>query len=117
MDSVDDDLSAIASLLADDCAQTILIETTTGPLSADELSEICDVSSQTVYRRLETLEEHDLVAEEGQPDAEGHHYTVYTATFDRAVIDLTPDGLELSVSRRNRMADRFTRFVKEVRDR
>lgn len=117
MDLVDEDLSAIVSLLADDCTRTILIETTTKPLSAEELSERCDVSPQTIYRRLETLRNQDLVTEVVRPEAGGHHYKVYTATFDRAVINLTPNGLELSVSRRDRMADRFIQFIDEVRDR
>ena len=117
MDGADDEVREIASLLADDCAQTILIETANEPMSADELSEVCDVSPQTIYRRLDDLTEHDLVAEDLEPDAAGHHTKVYTATLDRAIVDLTPDGFELQLSRRDRMADRFTQFVDEVRDR
>jgi len=111
------EVRSIASLLADECTQTILIETATEPMSAEELSEVCEVSPQTVYRRLDDLAEHGLIEEDLQPDAEGHHYKVYTATLDRVVVDLTTDGFELSLSRRDRMADRFTQFVDEVRDR
>lgn len=117
MDRDDEEIRSIASLLADECTQTILIETATEPMSAEELSEVCEVSPQTVYRRLDDLAEHDLIEEDLQPDAEGHHYKVYTATLDRVVVDLTSDGFELNLSRRNRMADRFTQFVDEVRDR
>lgn len=117
MDRGDEEVRAIATLLADECAQTILTETVTEPMSADELSDVCDVSPQTVYRRLDALVEHDLVEETLRPDADGHHYSVYSATLDRVVVDLTPDGFELSLSRRDRMAARFTRFVDEVRDR
>lgn len=117
MDRGDEEVRDVASLLADECARTILVETVSEPMSAEELSEVCDVSPQTVYRRLDALAEEDLVEEDLRPDAEGHHYTVYTATLDRVVVDLTPDGLELTVSRRDRMADRLTRFVDEVRDR
>ena len=117
MDTEDRTVSEIASLLADDCTQTILVQTATNPMSASELSTACDVSPQTVYRRLEELTEQDLVDETLQPDPEGNHYKVYTATLDRVVIDISPDGLELTLSRHDRMADRFTRFVDEVRDR
>lgn len=117
MDTDDEEVRSIASLLADECTQTILIETATEPMSAKELSEVCEASPQTVYRRLDDLAEHDLIEAELQPDAEGHHYKVYTATLDRVVVDLTTDGFELSLSRRDRMADRFTQFVDEVRDR
>ncbi|RBI59528.1 transcriptional regulator [halophilic archaeon] len=112
-----DEVRSIASLLADECTQTILIETVTDPMSAEELSDVCDVSPQTVYRRLDDLAEYNLIEEDLRPDAEGHHYKVYTATLDRVVIDLTSDGFELSLSCRNRMADRFIQFVDEVRDR
>lgn len=110
------DVTAVAELLADDCAQTILAETTTEPKSAEELSEACDVSPQTVYRRLDDLQEYDLVTEELRPDAEGHHYKVYAATLDQVVVDLTPDGLDLRLTRRDRMADRFTHFIEEMRE-
>ena len=113
----EEEIRSIASLLADECTQTILVETVTEPMSATELSEVCDVSPQTVYRRLEELGKQDLVEEAIEPDPEGHHYKVYTATLGRLVIDLTQDGLELRLSRRDRMTDRFTRFVDEVRNR
>lgn len=113
----DEDLQSIAALLADECAQTILVETAIQPMSADELSEVCEVSEQTIYRRLESLTEHDLVEAETRPDPAGHHYKVYSAVLNRVVVDLSADGLEVKVSRRDRMADRFTRFVDEVRDR
>lgn len=109
-------MAAVAELLADDCARTILVETAAEPMSAEELSEACGVSPQTVYRRLEDLEAYDLVDREVRPDAEGHHYGVYTATLDRLVVDLSPDGLDLRLTRRDRMADRFTRFIEEMRD-
>ncbi|WP_255190764.1 ArsR/SmtB family transcription factor [Natronobeatus ordinarius] len=113
----DETVRTIGELLADECTLTILRETITEPMAADELSDVCEVSPQTVYRRLEALVEHDLVEKDLQLDADGHHYNVYTATLDRIVVDLTTDGFELRVSRRNRMADRFTTFVDEVRDR
>lgn len=116
MDRDDEEVRSIASLLADECTQTILTETVTEPMSADELSEACDVSPQTVYRRLEELTDQDLIEEDLQPDAEGNHHKVYTATLVRVVVELTPDGFELQVSRRDRMADRFTQFIDEVRD-
>ena len=111
----DCDVDAIGSLLADECARTILIETVTEALSAEELSERCGVSPPTVYRRLDELEEHGLVSKQTHPGVEGHHYNVYTATLDRIVVELTEDGLSLRLARRDRMADRFTRFIGDMR--
>lgn len=117
MDYEEEEIRAIASLLADECTQTILTETVIEPMSADELSERCEASPQTVYRRLDRLVDYDLVEEYLQPDSGGHHYKVYSATLDSVVVSLSPEGFELSVSHRDRMADRFTQFIDEVRDR
>lgn len=108
------DVAALGSFLADDCARTILEATAREPQSATALAEQCDASKATVYRRLEELEEHDLVEVRQRPDEEGHHYRVYTASLDRAVVTLTRDGIELSLSRRDRMTERFMRFIEEL---
>jgi predicted ArsR family transcriptional regulator len=117
MERVDEDVREISALLADETTQQMLIETTTKPMSADELSDACGVSPQTVYRRLEDLKAYEMVEEEVKIDDDGHHYKVYAATLDRVVIKLTSDGFSIDLSLRQRMAARFTQFVDEVRDR
>lgn len=111
----DRDVAEITELLADEVVRTILEATLEEPLSAEQLGERCDVSVHTVYRRLDALEERDLVDGRTEPDEQGHHYTVYTAKLDRVVVDLTASGFELRVTRRQRMADRFTEFVEGVK--
>lgn len=111
----DPEIAPITELLADDVVRTILAATYKEPLSAEQLSDRCAVSPATVYRRLDELEDHGLVTARTEPDDEGHHYRVYRATLDRVVVDLTADGFEVRVTRRQRMADRFTEFVEGVR--
>ncbi|ELZ20596.1 hth domain-containing protein [Halosimplex carlsbadense 2-9-1] len=111
----DTDIDTVASLLGDDCARTILEATAAEALSVEQLAERCSVSGPTVYRRLETLREQDLVTEQTRAGEDGHHYKVYRATLDRAVVDLTDEGFEIRLSRRGRMADRFTEFVEDLR--
>ncbi|RYJ08725.1 HTH domain-containing protein [Halogeometricum borinquense] len=108
-------MDAIATLLADECARTILYETLNEPMSAEALSEQCDVSPQTVYRRLDDLKEHNLIAEQTRLSPAGHHYKVYAATLNQVVVDLTTDGFEIRVTRRERMADKFTQFIEDMR--
>jgi predicted transcriptional regulator len=117
MERVNEDVREISGLLADETTQRILIETNDEPMSADELSDTCGVSPQTVYRRLERLQEYDMVTEAVEMDDDGHHHKVYTATLDRVTIKLTSDGFRFDLSLRERMAARFTQFVSEVRDR
>lgn len=111
----DRDVASIAGFLADDCARTILEETATRARSVEELDERCDASRPTIYRRLEALVEHDLLEVRTEPDESGHHYKVYRAALDRFVVDLTDDGFEMRLTRRDRMADRFTQFVEDMR--
>lgn len=105
----------VIRFLDDDCARQILIETTSEPMSANELSERCDVSPPTIYRRLEDLSEHGLVSEQTRLAADGHHYSVYVATLDRVEITVTDDGLDVDITARERMADRFTDFIEDMR--
>ncbi|MFC7196733.1 winged helix-turn-helix transcriptional regulator [Halosimplex aquaticum] len=82
-------------------------------MSVAELSERCGVSETTVYRRIEDLQTHDLVAERTEIDEGGHHGT-YEATLDRVTVDVTDDGFDLTVDRRDTMADAFTRLIDEL---
>lgn len=110
----EDDLAGLVPLLGDDCVQTILGATATEPVAADTLVERCEASRATVYRRLTTLKEYDLVREQQRLDPDGHHYEVYAANLDQVVIELTDDGLTLDVTRRERMTNRFARLIKEM---
>lgn len=108
------DIEAVAALLADETARRILVETRSQPMSAEALSERCGVSQATIYRRIEDLNEQNLIVEQTHPDEDGHHYSVYSAKLDRAVVEVTEDGCELTLSRRENVVDRFTRLVEEI---
>jgi predicted ArsR family transcriptional regulator len=105
------DPEALADLLGDECARTILVEAKKEPRSAAELSDRAGVSEPTVYRRLERLREYDLVSADIQPVTDGKNYELYRTELDGIELDLSEDGFEITVSRRERMADRFTQFV------
>ena len=105
------DPEALADLLGDECARTILVEAKREPRSAEELSDFAGVSEPTVYRRLERLREYDLVTEDIQPVTDGKNYRLYRTELDGIELDLSEDGFEVTVSRRDRMVDRFTQFV------
>lgn len=105
----DSDVREIAALLEDEYAHYILVHTSEHEMSAPELSEACDASVSTVYRRIERLQEHDLLDERLQLDRDGHHYKTYRARLQRIEIELTDDGFEIEVSYRpENPADSFT---------
>jgi predicted ArsR family transcriptional regulator len=105
------DPEALAELLGDECARTILVEAKREPRSAAELSERAGVSESTVYRRLDRLREYDLVTADIQPVTDGKDYKLYRTRLDGIELDLDESGFEVTVSRRESMTDRFTRFV------
>ena len=110
-----EDLEEIAALLEDDCARTILAATSTRPMTANELTDRCDASGPTIYRRIEALREQDLIETRTKPDTDGgHHEQVYAATLSQVNVTLHDGSFEVQVERRESLADRFTRLVEEM---
>ena len=93
-------LPTLLDLLDDGHVRTILTATSVEPLSAKELSERCDVSTATIYRRLDRLTDAGLVAERTRPRSDGHHDTVYAATLDEVSIRLRDGELRFDLDHR-----------------
>jgi len=112
----DTDTAAIAAVLDDDYARAILAATSTEPMSATQLSETCDASPPTIYRRLNQLKAHDLIAERTRLDPDGNHYAVYAARLEAVAIRLDDGSFTAEITRRETdVADRFTRMVDNLR--
>lgn len=67
------------------------------PLSAKELADRCDVSGPTMYRRVNAMEEFDLLTTGTQIDPNGNHYTVYESNVDQIEVEIDPSNGEVSV--------------------
>lgn len=107
-------LETVVALLDDDHARAILTATSDEALSAKELSERCDISQATVYRRVDRLTGAGLVTERTRPRADGHHDTVYVASLDELTVRLRDGRLEFELDRRGEdIADRLTRLWEE----
>ncbi|WP_317988550.1 winged helix-turn-helix domain-containing protein [Haloprofundus salilacus] len=105
------DLSEILDLFDDDLCRSILIVTSEKPLSANELSEQCDVSPSTIYRRVERLKAASLLQEQTRPRRDGHHETVYVTQFDRFELTIQEGDVDWKVDRQERdVADALTRM-------
>ncbi|ELZ65641.1 transcriptional regulator [Haloferax sp. Atlit-10N] len=103
-------------LLDDEYARTILTSTDTTAKSAKELSEVCDASLPTIYRRTERLIDCGLLEEQTELEGDGHHYSVYKARLKRLTVELENNELKLTIEEREpeTMADRFTRIWEEL---
>ena len=88
------DLTAAIELLADDYARLILQCLDEETLSASEISDRCDISQVTVYRRLDRLEEAGLLTVNCRPAADGNHYNVYRNALQTLTLSVCSDGFD-----------------------
>ena len=95
------DLATVVALLDDGQVRSILEATSDEPRSVNELSERCDVSPSTIYRRVERMTSARLLGERTRPRADGHHETVYYATLDRLEISLEDGHLQFTLDRQH----------------
>ncbi|SFC51892.1 Helix-turn-helix domain-containing protein [Halobiforma haloterrestris] len=106
----------VGELLEDEYARSILAETSTKPRSAAELVDRCDASSPTVYRRVERLEELNLLKSEQKLDPDGHHYRQFSARLEQVTIKLVDGSYQVSVDRAEEDAvERFTKIYEGLR--
>lgn len=108
--------SEVYALLDDEYARTILTSTNTTARSAKELSETCDASLPTIYRRVERLIDCGLLEEQTEIEDDGHHYSVYKARLKRLTVELEDDELTLKIEEQptEDMADRFTNIWEDL---
>lgn len=107
----------VLALLDDEYARAILRETNAEPLTAAELADRCDASNSTIYRRIERLQECDLIVEQTQFDPDGHHRNVYASRLAGLEVRFEGRDLHLELDRiepEDDPADRFTRMWQDL---
>ncbi|KDE58963.2 hypothetical protein EL22_01115 [Halostagnicola sp. A56] len=106
----------IFAQLDDEYAREILVETVSSSRSAHELSEACDASLSTIYRRAERLIDCGLLAEQTVVEDDGNHYSVYEARLDRLTVDLDEEGFSVTFESKptETLSDRFTDMWEEL---
>jgi DNA-binding transcriptional ArsR family regulator len=107
--------STLFALLDDEYARQILAHLDTEPMSATELSERCDDSPPTVYRRIDRLQRCGLLAEETKIDDGGNHYAVYESRFEGLSVVMDDGEFVVDLSRREDPADRLTNLWEGLR--
>ncbi|MFT4930785.1 MAG: putative transcriptional regulator [Natronomonas sp.] len=101
----------ILDLLGDEYTSRILEALSVEPRPARELVSVCDMSRPTVYRRLDRLEDHDLVSTDTSIDADGQHRKVFATTFERVTIELVGDAPTVHLVVRDSSEERKTPSV------
>ncbi len=110
-----EDPSELFALLDDEYARAILTETSDRAMSARTLSERCEASLPTIYRRLDRLEECGLIGDRTEIAPDGNHYSVYEARLERLEVTLEDGELSVEVALEEDVADRFTRLWEGLR--
>lgn len=110
------DLQSVLDALDDPACRTI-VRQLDEPMTANELSEACEIPMSTTYRKLDLLTEASLLAESTEIRSDGHHATRYHLDFEAVEIGLTEDrNLDIAVDRPARSADeRLASLWEEVR--
>lgn len=93
-------------VLADDTAREMLALASAQELAADEFADACGVSLPTVYRRVDALQEYDLLASETKIDTDGNNYETYETTLTEISITIENGDVDVTVER-----DAVERFV------
>ncbi len=106
----------VLEYIADDPTREILAEISQEPMSADELSERCDISRATVYRRIDDLRSTGLVEERMELDLDGHHRKTYTTQLESVLMELEGGEYSVTVKTREDAADRITQMWQTMRE-
>ncbi len=115
--SEDCDDEEILALLDDEYARGILTATSAEPMSAQTLSERCDASVTTIYRRIDRLQDCDLVEEQLRPQPDGNHYKVYASRLESFSVRFEDGEMHAEITRERAeedVADRFTRMWQDL---
>jgi DNA-binding transcriptional ArsR family regulator len=101
----DPELQTVLSALDDpDCRR--IVRQLDEPMSANEISEACDIPSSTTYRKLERLTDASILSEQTAIRTDGHHTSEYALAFDEVRVFLDEHRqFDVSISRPARSAE------------
>lgn len=106
----------LLQVFADEYSREILLAADEEPRTAKDLSQICDASLTTVYRRLSTLQERDLVTVHSTIGSGGEHKQLFETTIESFHVTISDGELDLSVETRDELADNFTTLWQSFRE-
>jgi len=110
----EDCVEEVLDAIGDEHARTVLAALNRRPASAKELTTRLDLSQPTVYRRLETLQEHDLIVERTLVAEDGNHYKEYRCNFRSALLSLEEDTYDVQLVREEGLPERFADLWDEL---
>jgi predicted transcriptional regulator len=104
----------IFDVLASDDVRRILVATSVRPMSAKELADICDRSLATIYRRVQAMEDYDLLSEELARDPDGTQYNEYKSDLNEITISVDEGRLDVNVDIERDSVDQFAELIEDL---
>lgn len=112
--SKDWDPDSLFEVFGDELVRQILVVADERPVSAETIAEYADASLPTVYRRLNTLEELDLLQQRTHVDSDGTQYQEYETTLQRVSFEIEDRGFDVDIRVRSDISDQFEAFWDEL---
>jgi DNA-binding transcriptional ArsR family regulator len=91
------DCERVFTALEDPDCRKLLEATDDEALTAQELTNRCDIPRSTTYRKVELLAEAGLLEERVRLRADGKHASEYQRTFDGLVVSMDAGELEVDL--------------------
>jgi predicted transcriptional regulator len=83
-------------------------------MSAKELADICDRSLATIYRRIQAMEDYDLLSEELTRDPDGTQYNEYRSDLNEITISVDEGQLSVSIDIEKDTVDQFAELIEDL---
>jgi len=93
----DESIEALLRTLADSDCRRILHSLQQTSMSASELAEDCGIARSTIYRKLDSLEQAELVSTSIRLSKTGTHTTEYKLNLQALRVEPGANGIELVV--------------------
>ena len=104
----------IFDVLASEDVRRILVAASVRPMSAKELADICDRSLATIYRRIQAMEDYDLLSEELTRDPDGTQYNEYRSDLNEITIGVDEGQLSVSIDIEKDTVDQFAELIEDL---
>ncbi|MDY6780151.1 MAG: helix-turn-helix domain-containing protein [Halobacteria archaeon] len=109
------DLQEVLDALNDpDCRE--ILHQADEPMTADELSESCDIPQSTLYRKLDLLTDASMLEETVELRSDGRHTSRYRRDVDEIRVSIDDEAIEVEISKPSQEPDqRLAKMWEEVR--
>ena len=104
--------------LFDVCAsedvRQILAATNVRSMSGQDLADICGRSLATIYRRIQAMEDYDLLSEELTRDPDGTQYNEYRSDLNEITINVDEGQLNVNIDIERDTVDQFAELIEDL---